>query len=83
MRSTRDTSTTSKVSACVWGGQAEALLDWLEITPDHRLQRGSALAGETEAALRGLVLLHLQDHRATAPWHRELVDRTAPILDIG
>ena len=74
--------TTSQVSACVWGGQAEALLDWLAIAPDHRIQRESALDGETEAALRGLVLLDLPDHDSIAPEHREVVDRLLPMVDL-
>ena len=74
--------TTSKVSACVWGGQADGLLDWLEIASDHRLQRESALDGESEAALRGLVLLDLPDHDSIAPEHREMVDRLLPMVDL-
>ena len=74
--------TTSKVSACVWGGQADGLLDWLEIASDHRLQRESALDGESEAALRGLVLLDLPDHDSIAPEHREVVDRLLPMVDL-
>jgi len=74
--------TTSKVSACVWGGQADSLLDWLEIASDHRLQRESALDGESEAALRGLVLLDLPDHDSIAPEHREVVDRLLPMVDL-
>ena len=74
--------TTSLVSACVWGSQADALLDWLEITSDHRLQRESALDGESEAALRGLVLLDLPDHDSIAPEHRKVVDRLLPMVDL-
>jgi energy-coupling factor transporter ATP-binding protein EcfA2 len=74
--------TTSQVTACVWGGDAPALLDWLGVAPDRRIQRESALDGETEAPLRGLVLLDLPDHDSIAPEHRDVVDRLLPQADL-
>ena len=74
--------TTSQVSACVWGTEADALLDWLAVSLDHRIQRESALDGEVEASMRGLVLLDLPDHDSIAPDHREVVDWLLPMVDL-
>ena len=74
--------TTSQVSACVWGTEADALLDWLAVSLDHRIQRESALDGEAEASLRGLVLLDLPDHDSIVPDHREVVDWLLPMVDL-
>ncbi|WP_066581779.1 GTPase [Cellulomonas timonensis] len=74
--------TTSKVTACVWGTGGEALLDWLGVAVDRRIERESLLDGETEAPLRGLVLLDLPDHDSIEPAHREVVDRLLPMADL-
>jgi GTP-binding protein EngB required for normal cell division len=74
--------TTSAVSACVWGEGGEALLDWLGVAPDRRIERESLLDGETEVPLRGLVLLDLPDHDSIAPAHRVVVDRLVPMADL-
>ncbi|HEX5333990.1 MAG TPA: GTPase [Cellulomonas sp.] len=74
--------TTSEVSACVWGEGGEALLDWLGVDVDRRIERESLLDGETEAPLRGLVLLDLPDHDSIAPAHRVVVDRLVPMADL-
>ncbi|WP_035063126.1 GTPase, partial [Cellulomonas bogoriensis] len=54
--------TTSAPTACVWAHDAEALLDWLEVPSERRIERESELDGESQADLRGLVLLDLPDH---------------------
>lgn len=74
--------TTSQVTACVWGTDGDAVLDWLGVDPQRRIQRESLLDGETEAALRGLVLLDLPDHDSVEPAHREVVDALLPQADL-
>jgi GTPase SAR1 family protein len=74
--------TTSEITACVWGDDGGPLLDWLGVVPDRRIERESLLDGESEAALRGLVLLDLPDHDSIAPEHREVVDRLLPQADL-
>lgn len=73
--------TTSTVTACTWGG-ADALLDWLGVAPDRRIERESALDGDTQVGLRGLVLLDLPDHDSVAQEHRAVVDRLLPMVDL-
>ncbi|MEV7972900.1 GTP-binding protein [Cellulomonas sp. NPDC089187] len=74
--------TTSRAAACVWGTRGEALLDWLQVDADRRIERESALDGDTEAPLRGLVLLDLPDHDSVDERHRETVDRLLPMADL-
>ncbi len=74
--------TTSQVTACVWGGSGERLLDWLGVAIDRRFQRESVLDGEAQADLRGLVLLDLPDHDSVDAGHREVVDRLLPVVDL-
>ncbi|MCV2396206.1 50S ribosome-binding GTPase [Actinotalea sp. M2MS4P-6] len=74
--------TTSKVTACVWAHDATALLDWLGVDLERRIERESALDGETQAALRGLVLLDLPDHDSVEAAHHEVVDRLVPQVDL-
>lgn len=74
--------TTSQVTACVWGSDGGPLLDWLGVGSSDRIERESALDGEREAPLRGLVLLDLPDHDSVAPEHREVVDRVIPLADL-
>ncbi|MDQ2623744.1 MAG: 50S ribosome-binding GTPase [Actinomycetota bacterium] len=74
--------TTSKVTACTWGGKADPLLEWLGVDLDRRIERESDLLGDDEASLRGLVLLDLPDHDSIDPAHREVVDRLLPMVDL-
>ncbi len=74
--------TTSEITACVWGDEGGPLLDWLGVVPDRRIERESLLDGESEAPLRGLVLLDLPDHDSIAPEHRDVVDRLLPQADL-
>jgi hypothetical protein len=63
--------TTNEAHACVWGdGDANALLDWLQVAPSRRFRRESALDAEDEAPLRGMVLLDLPDLDSVATGHR-------------
>ena len=74
--------TTSRASACVWGAEgADALLEWLGVPRQHRVNRESALdAGDDD--LHGLVLLDLPDHDSTEVAHRLEVDRLVELVDV-
>uniref|UniRef100_UPI002029068E GTPase n=1 Tax=Actinotalea sp. C106 TaxID=2908644 RepID=UPI002029068E len=74
--------TTSQVTACVWAQDATPLLDWLGVASDRRIERESALDGDSQADLRGLVLLDLPDHDSIEPEHRAVVDRLLPQVDL-
>ncbi|MGI5246257.1 GTPase [Dactylosporangium sp. CA-139066] len=75
--------TTGVAHACVWGqAGATPLLDWLGVPPNRRFTRESALDGEDEAALRGLVLLDLPDFDSIEARHRLEVDRLLRLVDL-
>ncbi|PFG38585.1 50S ribosome-binding GTPase [Georgenia soli] len=74
--------TTEVAAACVWGGQAEELLDFLEVSPARRIERESVLDGDHERALSGMVLLDLPDHDSVALEHAVQVDRLLPVVDV-
>lgn len=76
--------TTGAAYACVWGPPSEAteLLDWIGVPPRHRFVRESALDGEDEAALRGLVLLDLPDFDSVEHAHKLEVDRLLGLVDL-
>ncbi|HEU4348020.1 MAG TPA: GTPase [Actinoplanes sp.] len=75
--------TTNAAHACVWGPlePANRLLDWIGVLPRQRFVRESALDGEDEAALRGLVLLDLPDFDSVERSHRLEVDRLLGLVD--
>ncbi|SDC63281.1 GTP-binding protein EngB required for normal cell division [Sanguibacter gelidistatuariae] len=73
--------TTARVTACAWSDSATALLDWLEVDTERRINRDSVLDGD-EASLAGLILLDLPDHDSIEPKHREIVDRILPLVDL-
>jgi len=73
--------TTSQAAAVTWG-EATALLDWLGVPLDRRIERESALDADSQADLRGLVLLDLPDHDSVEPEHRAVVDRLLPMVDL-
>lgn len=75
--------TTSELHACVWAPSgAEPLLDWLGVPAARRTARESALDGDDEAPLRGLVLLDLPDFDSIDPAHRIEVDRLIGLVDL-
>jgi GTP-binding protein EngB required for normal cell division len=76
--------TTGVTHACVWGplDGATKLLDWIGVLPRHRFIRESALDGDDEAALRGLVLLDLPDFDSVERAHRMEVDRLLALVDL-
>ncbi|UFU05321.1 GTPase [Ruania halotolerans] len=74
--------TTAHAAACVWGSKATALLDFLQVVPDRRIQRESALDGDSEDALAGLVLLDLPDHDSVESGHADQVNRLLPLIDL-
>jgi GTP-binding protein EngB required for normal cell division len=75
--------TTGVAHACVWGPlePANRLLDWIGVLPRQRFIRESALDGDDEAALRGLVLLDLPDFDSVEHGHRLEVDRLLGLVD--
>ena len=75
--------TTASPYACVWGSQdVSDLLDWLDVPAARRIGRESVLDADTEAALRGLVLLDLPDHDSLDVAHRIQVDRLIGLVDV-
>lgn len=74
--------TTSKPTACVWGAGGEEILDWLDVPVQSRSWRESALDGDDETALHGLVLVDLPDHDSTAVEHRLESDRMVGLVDV-
>jgi GTPase Era involved in 16S rRNA processing len=74
--------TTSEATACVWGTTGAPLLDWLGVAPDRRFERETALDGDAQADLRGLVLLDLPDYDSVESAHRDVVDRLLPMVDL-
>lgn len=74
--------TTARAAACIWGSKATALLDFLQVSPDRRIQRESALDGDAEDHLAGLVLLDLPDHDSVEETHAEQVNRLLPLIDL-
>jgi hypothetical protein len=75
--------TTGVAHACMWGAdRAGPLLDWLGVPPSRRFDRESALDGEDEATLRGLVLLDLPDFDSVEETHRVEADRLLALADL-
>jgi len=74
--------TTSRPIACVWGENADPLLDRLGIDEDCRYQRESELDIGTQDEFRGLVLVDVPDHDSIAEEHREYVDTIVPLADV-
>lgn len=74
--------TTSKPTACVWGTGGEEILDWLEVPVENRSWRESALDGDDQSALHGLILVDLPDHDSTAVEHRVESDRMVGLVDV-
>ncbi|MGW2570256.1 GTPase [Streptomyces sp. NPDC001537] len=71
--------TTAMPIACSWSDGAASLIERLGIPP--RLRRRPLQNPETEAQLRGLVLVDLPDHDSAAVQHREQVDRVLALVD--
>ncbi|MFC4149132.1 GTPase [Micromonospora mangrovi] len=76
--------TTGVAHACVWGALdgASRLLDWIGVLPRHRFVRESALDGDDESGLHGLVLLDLPDFDSVQRAHRLEVDRLLGLVDL-
>jgi energy-coupling factor transporter ATP-binding protein EcfA2 len=71
--------TTAAPIACSWSDGAASLIERLGIPP--RLRRRPLQSAESEALLRGLVLVDLPDHDSAAVQHREQVDRVLDLVD--
>ncbi len=65
--------TTSSPLAAVYGSDATALLDWLEVPNRQR---------HDDPELEGLVLLDLPDHDSLESAHRAEVDRLVKVVDV-
>jgi GTP-binding protein EngB required for normal cell division len=75
--------TTGIAHACVWGtGHSGEVLDWLGVPPSRRFRRESALDGDDERTLRGLILLDLPDFDSVEESHRIEVDRLLALVDL-
>ncbi|MGA8115539.1 MAG: GTPase [Actinocatenispora sp.] len=75
--------TTTEVHACVWDPDgSDELLDWLAVPARRRTARESALDGEEQAELRGLVLMDLPDFDSIDQAHRHEVDRLVGVVDM-
>ncbi|MBE6480974.1 MAG: ATP-binding protein [Actinomyces ruminicola] len=74
--------TTSRATACTWGDDAEALLDFLEVADDRRIRRESLLDATDQDAFAGLVLLDVPDYDSVNTEHALQVDRLVPLADI-
>lgn len=74
--------TTSRPTACVWGEGGEDLLGWLNVPERSRTWRESALDGDDQRRLHGLILLDLPDHDSTAIEHRVESDRLVGLVDV-
>ncbi|MFF7946764.1 GTP-binding protein [Streptomyces griseorubiginosus] len=71
--------TTAAPIACSWSDGSASLIERLGIPP--RLRRRPLQSAESEAQLRGLVLIDLPDHDSAAVQHREHVDRILALVD--
>ena len=67
--------TTSSTSAVVFGEEAPALMEWLEVPRRHRVEA-------PQPGLEGLVLLDLPDHDSTQVAHHLEVDRLVRLVDM-
>jgi predicted GTPase len=71
--------TTAAPIACSWSDGGASLIERLGIPP--RLRRRPLQNGDTDAQLRGLVLVDLPDHDSAAVQHRQHVDRILALVD--
>ncbi|MFI1725690.1 YfjP family GTPase [Streptomyces sp. NPDC020489] len=71
--------TTAAPIACSWSDGSASLIERLGIPP--RLRRRPLQSAESEALLRGLVLIDLPDHDSAVVQHREHVDRILGLVD--
>ena len=73
--------TTERATACTWGDEAGAMLDFLGVDEDRRTRKGSILTDE-EPEFQGLVLLDLPDHDSVAVSHSVQVTELMPLVDL-
>ncbi len=73
--------TTERAAACTFDVDADALLDYLEVDEDRRIEHSSILTAGKDK-LDGLVLLDLPDHDSVELAHSAQVDRLLPMVDL-
>src|SRR5262249_22971949 len=74
---------TGQPQACIWGPKgADELLAWLGVDPAHQVPRESALDADTQARLRGLILLDLPDYDSLTIGHRQAAQRVIDRADL-
>jgi len=74
--------TTALPTAGVWGSDATALLDHLDVPRERRFRGEQALTGPAPGSMDGIVLLDVPDHDSVAQGHRLQVDRLVPLVDL-
>ncbi|SHE25625.1 GTPase [Actinomyces glycerinitolerans] len=74
--------TTAHATACTWGDDAAALLDFLEVADERRIRRESLLDATDQDAFAGLVLLDVPDYDSVNTEHALQVDRLVPLADL-
>ncbi|CAM3052733.1 GTPase [Actinomyces slackii] len=74
--------TTSRAAACTWGDAATALLDFLGVSPQRRIQHETVLEAASQHGMEGLVLLDVPDYDSVTTEHSLQVDRLVPLADI-
>lgn len=73
--------TTERAAACTWQVDASAMLDYLEVDMDRRIEHESILTSG-DNRLNGLVLLDLPDHDSVQVAHSAQVSRLIPMVDM-
>src|SRR5699024_3038030 len=73
---------TSRPTDCHRGQGGNDGLDWLRVPERSRTWRESALDGDDQRRLHGLILLDLPDHDSTAVEHRVESDRLVGLVDV-
>lgn len=73
--------TTERAAACTFNVNADALLDYLEVDADRRIDHESILTTGKDS-LDGLVLLDLPDHDSIQLAHSAQVSRLIPMVDL-
>src|SRR5699024_7670624 len=74
--------TTSPPTACDWGQRGNDRLEWPRVRERSRTWRESALDGDDQRRLHGLILLDLPHHDSTGVEHRVESERHVGLVDV-